>query len=234
VRKNFSPKVNLIIGPALQYYRLESDENFSRYITTAPANGLVLSTLYAKQYYLGGYFALNVNTKDHPVLTTRGVTWNTTLRVLNGLNDNSYDFTQLRSDFAFFVPLSKSVVIASRFGGGHNFGDFEFYQAQYLGALDNLRGYRKNRFAGESMAYNNTELRIGFGQFTSYLFPSAIGMILFHDIGRVWHDSDPSAKWHSGYGGGLWISPMKRTVISVMYTASKESKLPLIGFGWQF
>lgn len=234
IRKNFSPKVNLLIGPAFQYYRLEKDENFSRYITTAPANGLDPSTLYSRQLYLGGYFAFNVDTRNNRVLPTKGITWNTTFRVLNGLNDNSYDFSQLRSDFAFNLRLGKMTVLASRFGAGHNFGDFEFYQAQYLGALDNLRGYRKYRFAGESMAYNNTELRIGFGQFTSYLFPSGIGMIVFHDIGRVWADNDPSNKWHSGYGGGLWIAPMKQFVITAMFTASKESKLPLIGFGWQF
>jgi outer membrane protein assembly factor BamA len=84
------------------------------------------------------------------------------------------------------------------------------------------------------MAYNNTELRIRFGDFRSYLFPGSIGMILFHDAGHVWHDSDGSTKWVSGYGGGIWIAPLKRFVISAMFTASKESKLPLIGFGWQF
>ena len=235
LRQNLSKKVHLIIGPAFQYYRLEEDENFSRYITTAPANGLDPATLYEKQYYIGGYFALNIDTKNHQLLPTKGITWNTTFRVMRGMNDVSYDFSQLRSDFAFFFPLGKNFTFASRFGGGHNFGNFEFYQAQYLGLLDNLRGYRKNRFAGESMAYNNTELRIRFGDFTSYLFPSGIGLILFHDIGRVWHDSDGTDKWLTGYGGGLWISPMRRAIISVQITASKEeSALPLIGFGWQF
>jgi outer membrane protein assembly factor BamA len=130
--------------------------------------------------------------------------------------------------------MGKSFVLASRFGGGANFDDFEFYQAQYLGGTDNLRGYRKFRFAGESMAFNNTELRIKFGDFRSYLFPGSIGMLVFHDYGRVWHDSDPTNKWKSGYGGGLWISPLKRIVITALYTASKEDRLPLIGFGWQF
>ena len=234
LRKNFSKKVNITIGPTYQYFHLDASDNFSRYITTAPANGLKPATLYAKQSYAGGIFTLNVDTRNHPAMAYKGVTWNTSLKVLKGLNDQSYDVTQLRSDFAFYVALSKSFVIASRFGGGHNFGDFEFYQAQYLNSLDNLRGYRKYRFAGQSMAFNNTELRIRFGNFKSYLFPGSIGMVLFHDIGRVWHDSDATNTWHSGYGGGLWIAPLKRFVLSFMFTASKESKLPLIGFGWQF
>lgn len=235
LRKNFSKKVNITIGPTFEYFHLDPDDNFSRYIITAPANGLDPTTLYAKQSYAGGIFTLNIDTKNHPALPSKGITWNSSLRVLRGLNNESYDVTQLRSDFAFFLPVGKKIVLASRFGAGHNFGDFEFYQAQYLGALDNLRGYRKYRFAGQSMAFNNTELRISFGDFTSYLFPSGFGLILFHDVGRVWSDlAMESDKWHSGYGGGIWIAPMRRAVISVMFTASKESKLPLVGFGWQF
>jgi len=234
IRQNFGKKVNITIGPTYEYFHLHQDENFSRYINIPPPN-VNPTTLYARQSYAGGIFTLNVDTKNNAVLPTRGITWFTSLRVLRGLNDHSYDVTQLRSDFAFFLLLGKSVILASRFGAGHNFGDFEFYQSQYLGVLDNLRGFRKYRFAGQSMAYNNTELRIAFGQFTSYLFPSGIGMVVFHDIGRVWFDgTTESDKWHSGYGGGIWIAPMKRIVISAMFTASKESKLPLIGFGWQF
>ena len=238
LRKNFSKKVNITIGPTYQYFHLDADDNFSRFITKTGnlpgQNGLNAATLFAKQSYAGGVFTLNVDTRNHPALADRGITWNTSLKVLRGLNDESYDVTQLRSDFAFYLRLSKNLLLASKFGGGHNFGDFEFYQAQYLGPLDNLRGYRRYRFAGESMAFNNTELRIRFGDFKSYLFPGSIGMVLFHDIGRVWHDSDVTNKWHSGYGGGIWVAPLKRFVISAMFTASKEGNLPLIGFGWQF
>lgn len=236
IRQRFSPKVNMTIGPTYQYFHLEQDDNFSRYITLAPTNGLDPATLYEKQSYIGGIFTLNVDTRNRPALPTRGITWNTSVKVYKGQTDESYDNTQLRSDFAFYIPLGKNVVLASRFGAGTTIGNdgFEFYQSQFLGALDNLRGYRKFRFAGETMAYNNTELRIRFGDFQSYLFPGSIGMILFHDAGHVWHDSDGNTKWASGYGGGLWIAPLKRFVISALITASKENVLPLIGFGFQF
>jgi hypothetical protein len=236
IRKRFSPKVSMTLGPAYQYFSLKQNDNFSRFITMAPTNGLDPATLYAKQSYAGGIFTLNIDTRNRPALPVKGITWNTAIKVYRGLNDASYDITQLRSDFAFFVPLGKNAVLASRFGGGTTIGKngFEFYQAQFLGALDNLRGYRKFRFAGESMAFNNTELRIRFGDFRSYLFPGSIGMLIFHDAGHVWHDSDGSTQWVSGFGGGLWIAPLKRFVITAMFTASKENKLPLIGFGWQF
>jgi hypothetical protein len=234
VRKDFSKKVTMSIGPTFQFFKLDASDNAGRYIITAPTNGLNPATLYAKQSYAGGMLTFNVDTRNHRALAYRGVTWSTSLKVLSGLTNQSGDVTLLRSDFAFFLPLAKNIVLASRFGAGKSFGKFEFFQAQYLGGTDNLRGYRKFRFAGESMAYNNTELRIRFGDFRSYLFPGSIGMLLFVDNGRVWHDSDPTNKWLTGYGGGLWIAPLKRIVITAVYTMSKENNLPLIGVGWQF
>jgi len=154
---------------------------------------------------------------------------------LSGLNDASYEVTQLNSEFTFYLSIiPKWIVLANRFGGGHNFGDFEFYQAQYLGNDDNLRGYRKYRFAGHSKLYNNTEVRIKLTNFKTYLFPGALGLIGFYDTGRVWADNDNSNKWFSGYGGGFWFAPLRRLVITFTYAASKEDKLPLVGLGWKF
>jgi len=225
--------VNITFGPAYQYFHLEADENFSRYITTSPP-GINPATLYAKQSYGGGIFTLNVDTRNHPALAYKGITWNTSVKVLKGLNDESYDVTQLRSDFAFYLRLSKNLVLTSRFGGGHNFGDFEFYQAQYLGSEDNLRGYRKYRFAGRNKVYNNAELRIRLANFKTYLFPGAMGILAFYDTGHVWDNDTSSTKWASGYGGGIWIAPLTRMVLTFSYTASEEDNLPKISLGWQF
>jgi hemolysin activation/secretion protein len=125
-------------------------------------------------------------------------------------------------------------MLANRVGGGHNFGDFEFHQAQYLGNEDNLRGYRKYRFAGRSKFYNNTELRLLLANFKTYLFPGAIGIFGFYDTGRIWADEDESDKWLSGYGGGIWIAPLRRVVFTITYAQSKEDGIPMLGVGWSF
>jgi outer membrane protein assembly factor BamA len=158
------------------------------------------------------------------------------LRTLSGLNKFSNDVTQVRTDLAFYTSFSPKAnfVFTVRFGGGYNFGKFEFFQAQYLGGTENLRGYRKNRFAGKSMAFNNVEMRLKLANFRTYLFPGSIGLLVFNDVGRVWADNDNTGKWHTGYGAGLWFSPLSRFVITASYTVSKEDKLPLITFGWQF
>src|SRR5690606_41428524 len=53
------------------------------------------------------------------------------------------------------------------FGYGKNFGDYEFFQAHYLGGKENLRGYHNNRFAGRTKMFNNTELRFRIADFNT-------------------------------------------------------------------
>ena len=117
----------------------------------------------------------------------------------------------------------------------HNFGKFEFPQANYLGGTTNLRGYRRDRFGGRTSFFNNTEVRIKLGNFSTYLFPGSFGLLAFHDVGRVWQDGEKSTVWHNGYGAGLWISPIQRIVLTASAARSKEDKLlPYITFGFQF
>src|SRR5690606_27367570 len=215
LRKNFSDKVKMMIGPTFQYFTLDPNDrhNANKYIVETPSHGLDPKTLFSKQSYFGGVFSFTADTRDNPVIPRKGILWQTGVRYLSGLNDASYDLTQVNSEFTFNLSLLKNfVVLANRTGGGHNFGDFEFYQAQYLGGEDQLRGYRKYRFAGRSKIYNNTELRIRVANFTTYLFPGSIGVFGFYDTGRIWADNDDSDRWLSGYGGGIWIAPLRRIV----------------------
>ncbi len=234
LRKRFSEKVMITFGPTFQFYKLEADNNIGRNIALPPGD-LDPTTLFAKQSYFGGKFSLVADTRDNKVVPMKGIFWQTNLRHLSGLNDDSYTVTQLNSDFTFYLSIvRKTLVLANRTGFGHNFGDYEFYQAQYLGSEDNLRGYRKYRFAGRSKFYNNTELRWRLANFKTYLFPGTLGLLAFYDTGKISDDANSSTKWLSGYGGGFWISPLKRLVFSISYTVSKEDKLPLIGLGWKF
>jgi len=236
IRKKFSQFVSLTLGPTFQFYSLDSAQNKNRNILKTAVNGLDPVSLFGDQSYIGGKLILGIDTRNNLVMPSRGVNWQTALSVMSGLNDISKNITRLNSDFSFYLPLSRKGTssLAFRFGAGHNFNGFEFYQAQYLGGTENLRGYRKYRFAGQSMAYNNIEMRIKLAEFRTYLFPGSMGLLLFHDIGRVWIENETSTKWHSGYGAGLWFSPLSRLVITASFTASEEDKLPLVTFGWQF
>ena len=239
IRKRFSEKVVLTFGPTFESFSLDKDDdlNKTRFITMTGLNGLDPTTLFAKQSFFGGKASFVVNTRDNQVMPQKGINWITTYRYLSGLNDESRTLSQLNSEFTFYIPIVRNrLTFVNRLGGGTNLGNegFEFFQAQYLGMEDNLRGYRKYRFAGKSKVFNQAELRLAIAKFKTYLFPAAFGVYVFYDTGKIYDLNKESNRSLSGYGGGIWISPLKRIVFSVGYTASKEDKLPLIGLGWKF
>jgi hypothetical protein len=239
LRKRFSDKFNIAIGPTYQFFSLDSNDtqNKFRFINKTSENGLNPATLFKNQSYIGGKFSLLVDTRDNKLMPRRGVKWNGSARYLSGMNDDSYEsVTQLNTDLTFYINIiPKRIQIVNRVGGGHNFGDFEFYQAQYLGSEDNLRGFRKYRFAGRSKVFNNTELRMVAGKFRTYLFPGSFGFLFFYDTGVVITDyTNSKDKWQSGYGGGFWIAPLNRILLTFTYATSKEDNLPLVSLGWKF
>ncbi|WP_169788175.1 BamA/TamA family outer membrane protein [Rufibacter tibetensis] len=187
--------------------------------------------------YAGARFEYVLDSRDLAALPAKGVYWQVAADLLKGVNQTSSDVARVHSQFAIYktlrIPLK--LTLATRFGGGHTFGDgFEFFQAQFLDGPTMLRGYRRNRFSGQSSFYNNTEARLRLFSFTTYLFPASLGVFGFHDVGRVWMDNDDSNKWHTGYGGGVWLSPLNQIVISLGMAASEEQSQFLVRAGFQF
>ena len=125
-------------------------------------------------------------------------------------------------------------MIVNRLGGRLTYGNPAFYQLQYLGGQDNLRGFRKYRFAGDKMVYHNIELRTKLFDFNSYLFPGTVGLTLFNDVGRVWARNETSQKWHDGYGAGLDISPAQLLIFNASVAFSNEGALPYASLGFRF
>jgi outer membrane protein assembly factor BamA len=189
-------------------------------------------------FLYGGLKAgFTVDTRNNPLLTTRGLLWRTSLTAYRGLNDQSKSFSQLQSDLSFYasIRLPAILTIATRVGASLNLNDnYEFFQASTLGGLTNLRGFRRTRFAGENAFYHNLDLRMRLFTIKTYLFPAYAGILAFNDVGRVWVDGEKSNVWHHGYGGGLWLSPYNTAVISLLYAVSREDRIPMLRVGFFF
>ncbi|HZF65249.1 MAG TPA: BamA/TamA family outer membrane protein [Chitinophagaceae bacterium] len=238
VRRQLQSWMRVNYGPAFQYFRLEEKQNQGKYVSNTDVNGLDPKSLYTKNMLVGAQVGLDINSKNNRVIPSRGFVLDAGLRTLFGTNSSTNNLTQLFWDMRLFASFESKarIVYAFRLGGGRNFnGDFAFPQAQYLGGTENLRGYRRDRFAGRTMLYNNSEIRFKIADFNTYLFPGAFGLFVFNDVGRVWADAEKSDDWHVGNGGGIWIAPVRRFVITAALTRSKEEKaLPLVTFGFQF
>jgi hypothetical protein len=237
LRRQLQSWMRVTYGATFQFFRLEKDENIGKLVSDPLLNGLDPATLYDRKSFVGPQVGLDINSKNSQAIPTRGFVLDAGVKSLFGLNGKSNNVTQAHWDMRLFASFKSTarVVYAFRLGVGHNFGKFEFPQAQYLGGTENLRGYRKYRFAGRTMAYNNTEIRLKIADFKTYLFPGSFGIFVFNDVGRVWVDDENSKDWHVGNGGGIWFSPIRRFVVTAAFTRSKEEKaLPLVTVGFQF
>jgi hypothetical protein len=239
LRHRFSDKVMLSVGPHFQFYSMDATDklNSIRNIVVSPPSGLNPAYAYKKQGYFGGKFSLEIDTRNNTSMPEKGINWVTNFSSLSGTNKNSYDrVSLLSSDFSFYIKLVPSwLTFANRISFGATGGNgFEFFQAQYLGSNEYLRGYRKDRFAGRTKFANQAELRLKLFNLKTYLFPASLGIFAFVDAGRVWVKNDAVNKMATGYGGGIWFSPLRRFVITAAYAMSDEDALPLIGLGWKF
>jgi outer membrane translocation and assembly module TamA len=180
---------------------------------------------------------MQINLRNHPLFTTRGMHLNLYAKSLHSLNGNKEAFDQLGGNVSFFTDFlwKRFIVLATSVGADRNYGNFVFPQAQYLGFRQNLRGYRFQRFAGRARVYNNAEVRINLGIRNFYFFKGPVGLLGFHDMGRVWVNGENSDKWHRGYGWGLWVAPFGKVVIIGSMASSEEEKNWLqVSFGFQF
>src|SRR5690606_11510311 len=169
LRRNPQSWMTFSYGIAAQYYKLDSLNNQNKFINNFNENGFKPEQLHAKKFYAGPVINLLLDNRNNKVLTERGTHLNITARHLWGLNDKAQNLTRIDFDLAVFVSLVENsrTVLATRFGYGKNFGDYEFFQAHYLGGKENLRGYHNNRFAGRTKMFNNTELRFRIADFNT-------------------------------------------------------------------
>jgi hypothetical protein len=130
--------------------------------------------------------------------------------------------------------------LALRVGGRETFGTIPYFKAAFIGGGDffsggpSVRGYRDQRFAGNSSFFADFELRLFLARI-KLLIPGDFGILGFADVGRVFLDGESSNKWHPGYGGGLWFAPLARVNdLSISVAGSKEEALFSLRFGFHW
>lgn len=138
-------------------------------------------------------------------------------------------------EFAFPLTANERITSWHRVYGKHIFGpDMAFYQAADLGANQLLRGYRQNRFLGESAAAYSTDLRWAIGALNQSIVPLKIGAFGGYDIGRVWWSEEQSSRWHQDVGGGIWLTALESLTLNAGAFKGTERWLFSFGLGYYF
>jgi outer membrane translocation and assembly module TamA len=216
------------IGPTIYSYWYNPAFNTGRILESTNLTGMSIEDIRKSKLYAGGRADIKVNNVDDELLPRQGINWITELSVLKNLNENAEPLTKLYSTMDIYALLSgpDKLFLSLHLGGGHIFSNsFEYFQAFTLGGNNYLRGYRMNRFSGSSVAYGSCELKVKLFDFNAYLIKADAGLVGFTDVGRVWMKGEQSQKWHIGYGGGVYLTPFRTMMLSLVVGLSEEEQL---------
>ncbi len=165
-----------------------------------------------------GYVYQNINDS---VLPTKGISFQIDGSYIDNLRKSTNNVGKYAASANIYLPLSKKFSLHIRGGASTLSGDPQFYQYNKLGGSSSLRGYQRDRFYGNSTAFNQNEVRF-ITNVRSFLFNGKFGVFGLYDQGRVWLKGQKSNELHSSYGGGIILSPFNRLSLSAAYAVSPE------------
>jgi hypothetical protein len=132
-------------------------------------------------------------------------------------------FSTAGATIATYFPLpGDGTHLAFRAGGELASGAFPVQHAPAIGGRRTVRGYGYQRYRGESSAFGSAELRIPMGV-VPLLVKWQSGVFGLADVGRVWFNGDSPGGWHSGFGGGIWLSSLGQT-FSIAYAHGESHR----------
>jgi hemolysin activation/secretion protein len=119
------------------------------------------------------------------------------------------------------APLPLRPTLALRAGGAKLFGRYPFHEAATIGGSGSLRGLLRQRYAGDAAAYGNVELRLLLLRRDRSLVPR-FGVFGLADAGRVFVEGEASDRWHTAFGGGIWLAIAEpKRIVSVALAQSE-------------
>jgi hypothetical protein len=200
-------------------------------IDNNPKLGTLLDTLQLSYYnksltFLNLSARIQADTRDAEKLPTRGFTIKAEASYLPKMFDNTDTFYKFKCEArTYFTPVNmQAVTIALRAAGEKIWGNHPFFESAFLGGNESLRGFERQRFAGDASLMGGVELRARVTQIP-FLVPLWAGISGFSETGRVFFDDEQSNRWHSAIGGGVWFSIIKPEYLISFSLARSEDEV---------
>lgn len=233
-------QTNLNLG--LQYRKLkvkalyegyEVEEMDDRYFNTANLDPAV----FEHQNYIGAEASLLYKNRDAEDFSTQGLYAETKTgwKFNTDNRDNNFGYALAKVGLEDKLTKSGRLVFQTLVECRTIFGDnYYFYHGSSLGGNHGLRGYRNERFSGKSSFYNSSNLKLKIASFKTGILPIDFGVYGGFDVGRVWLKDDPSRKWHTSQGGGIWIGGLSSLSFQAAYFNSDEGNILFVGFNFKY
>jgi hypothetical protein len=141
------------------------------------------------------------------------------------LIDLKANFLRLRLNTRAYVSLDRlsSIILALRCKAENIWGEHPFFESAFLGGNESLRGFERQRFAGDASVLGGIELRGRLVQIP-FIVPLWLGASGFIENGRVFLSSENSQRWHNVIGAGIWFSFIKPDYVVNFSLARSEDK----------
>ncbi|MFD1096365.1 metallophosphoesterase [Salegentibacter chungangensis] len=190
-----------------------------------------------RKYFAGLDALYRYESYDNNLNPTRGMKFELNLggKINTADVDQHYGYFKPYLGFYNALTRNRKLVLKTKAQAHINMGDdFEFYQAAQLGGSNGLRGYRQQRYTGESSFATGADLRYSFDRLKTSFLPLQIGIFGGYDLGRVYNDNENSKLWHDSYGGGLWVNSAEAVNGTFSMFKGSEGWRFSFGFGFKF
>jgi hypothetical protein len=178
-----------------------------------------------RNYFLGGSVAFDLESVDSDHMTTSGIRLNANAKYSRELAGDRHFFTA-GATLGLYVPISRhpQITIANQLGYQWIDQNAFFFQMPFLGNNNGLRGVRGNRYIGQSVFYENVDLRIKILDWNNSILPMDLGLIGGYDIGRVWLDGEASTEWHDSKTIGAYLDVLGLLVVHGFYSFTEDGQ----------
>ncbi|MDE2659385.1 MAG: hypothetical protein OXI45_04175 [Acidobacteriota bacterium] len=236
-------ELTVSLGPVIQWSNTPTEANRDFFI------GALDEPVYGTGAFgqLGVRGEVEFDNRDNPAYATRGFLARVSAAGYPGVWDVESPFGNVDVEARTYLTanMALSPTLALRAGGKKVWGTYPFHESAFLGGpgraglgqVDGpLRGFHKNRFAGDASLYANVELRLALARI-NVLVPGEFGLFGAADVGRVYFADDPADAddWHNGTGGGFWLSFLeRRTTMSVAVMKGRDMTGVYFRAGYMF
>jgi hypothetical protein len=175
---------------------------------------------------VGAQMGVVVDRRQLDAGRARGRIFTAEASVYPGVWSATETFGKVRAEGVAYLAadLPLQPVLALRAGGEKLFGRYPFQEAASLGGSESFRALLRQRYIGDASAYANAELRVLLLRKDRSLVPR-VGVFGLGDVGRVFLQGETSSVWHSGFGGGVFLSLLDVNKVVSVTLAESEGQL---------
>jgi hypothetical protein len=210
-------KTNVTVSPFYKYSDVSNNQN-----TLLGQNPSTYGIGSIK--FLGLKSALVYDSRDNIIEPFKGIYAQVYGSYTPNIFLNNFGFSKAGIDLRSYVSTDsvKGFTFVIRAAGGKVWGNFPFYESMFLGGVNSLKGYSRERFAGDGVVLAQSEIRARLFR-VNIILPGTLGISVFGGVGRAYLKGESSKRWNNSFGGSAWITYLNRA-FNVGITVAKSDE----------